>query len=333
MAGDRWRDDQERSRTRAGQAYGRGTDYRGDGTIAQRGFGNDRSGYDPNRGDNRHSGHRAEGDFTRGRTEERSEGGYSRDSAPSGFDDSFGRGSIDDRYEGGGAYGSDYRGSGTAGGRSRRESAGGGYGAESYDQSYRDYNTGTRRSGGPAERAHGPEDYETPGYGDWGMPARRHRAEHADRSSDDRRSGDDRGFWQTAADEVSSWFGGDEDRPNHRGRGPKGYVRSDERIREEVCERLTHDPYVDASDIEIAVSNREVTLSGLVDSREAKRRAEDCAEHVSGVSHVQNNLRVRQPGMNTGTGGASGASGGGLSSGTGSDVGGATPGSGGTRSR
>ena len=90
---------------------------------------------------------------------------------------------------------------------------------------------------------------------------------------------------------------------------------------------------IDASEIEVAVQNRDVTLTGTVRDRNEKRRAEDIAESVSGVSHVQNNLRVRQPGMNTGTGGASGASGGGLSSGTGSDVGGATPGSGGTRSR
>lgn len=80
----------------------------------------------------------------------------------------------------------------------------------------------------------------------------------------------------------------------HRGRGPKGYTRSDDRIREEVCDRLTDDPVVDASDVEVNVSNCEVTLSGTVDNREERRRAEDCAERVSGVTHVQNNLRVKQ---------------------------------------
>jgi hypothetical protein len=44
----------------------------------------------------------------------------------------------------------------------------------------------------------------------------------------------------------------------------------------------------------VSVSSCEVTLSGTVDSREAKRRAEDIAEQVSGVRHVQNNLRVQQ---------------------------------------
>jgi hypothetical protein len=51
---------------------------------------------------------------------------------------------------------------------------------------------------------------------------------------------------------------------------------------------------VDASDVEVNVSNCEVTLSGMVDNREERRRAEDCAERVSGVTHVQNNLRVKQ---------------------------------------
>jgi hypothetical protein len=78
----------------------------------------------------------------------------------------------------------------------------------------------------------------------------------------------------------------------HRGRGPKGYKRSDERIREDVSDRLTDDPLLDASDIELTVAGGEVTLNGTVTSRFAKRRAEDCADAVSGVGHVQNNLRV-----------------------------------------
>jgi osmotically-inducible protein OsmY len=108
----------------------------------------------------------------------------------------------------------------------------------------------------------------------------------------------DRGFWDRASDEVSSWFGDDEarrrrERDEHRGRGPKGYTRSDERIREDVNDRLTDDGWLDASDIEIQVSSAEVTLTGHVNSRDEKRRAEDIVEAVSGVKHVQNNLRVK----------------------------------------
>jgi len=118
--------------------------------------------------------------------------------------------------------------------------------------------------------------------------------------------GNDRGMLERAGDEVASWFGNEdaERRRNmdaqregrHRGRGPKGYARSDDRIREDVSDRLSDDSTVDASDIEVSVSNLEVTLSGTVDSREARRRAEDCAEAISGVTYVQNNLRVKQAG-------------------------------------
>jgi len=77
------------------------------------------------------------------------------------------------------------------------------------------------------------------------------------------------------------------------GKGPKNYVRSDERIREDVCEHLTHHPYVDASDIEVTVGEGEVTLAGTVDARMAKRAAEEACDHVSGVKDVHNHLRVR----------------------------------------
>lgn len=114
------------------------------------------------------------------------------------------------------------------------------------------------------------------------------------------RRDEERGFFDKAADEVASWFGDEEAKQRrrmdrHAGRGPRGYTRSDERIREDVSDRLTDDSWVDASDIEVAVSAGEVTLSGTVDRRESKRRAEDVAESVSGVRHVQNNLRVQQP--------------------------------------
>ena len=78
-----------------------------------------------------------------------------------------------------------------------------------------------------------------------------------------------------------------------RGRGPKGYQRSDERIREDLCDRLTAHGLVDATDIEVTTRGGEVTLSGFVDSRDAKRAAEDCAEEIPGVREVHNQLRIR----------------------------------------
>jgi len=88
----------------------------------------------------------------------------------------------------------------------------------------------------------------------------------------------------------------------HRGRGPKGYTRSDERVREDVNDRFTEDGWLDASDIEVKVSGSEVTLTGQVNSREEKRRAEDIADSVSGVKHVQNNLRIKDRSSSTSSG-------------------------------
>src|SRR5262249_24206887 len=85
----------------------------------------------------------------------------------------------------------------------------------------------------------------------------------------------------------------------HRGHGPKNYTRSDDRIREDVNDRLSDDSWLDASEIDVRVDNGEVTLTGTVNTREDKRRAEDLAEQVSGVKHLQNNLRVQSAGANT----------------------------------
>lgn len=109
-------------------------------------------------------------------------------------------------------------------------------------------------------------------------------------------SGTECGFSQKAADEGHSRLPegeGDRRRENdQRGKGPRHYRWSDERISEYVNHRLTDDHYLNASDIAVSVSEQEVTLSGTVGSGIAKRHAEDCADTVSGVEHVQNNLRV-----------------------------------------
>jgi hypothetical protein len=80
----------------------------------------------------------------------------------------------------------------------------------------------------------------------------------------------------------------------HYGKGPKGYTRSDERIREDVCDRLSDDDEVDARDITVTVKNAEVILEGTVNDRRSKHRAEDVAESVSGVKEVTNHLRARK---------------------------------------
>ncbi|MEZ2223460.1 BON domain-containing protein [Rhizobium sp. RCC_161_2] len=151
------------------------------------------------------------------------------------------------------------------------------------------------------------------GYSDYGYSDRTGRRTSRDSSFDDpergyarqynfeRSRGDQppqRDFMDRAGDEVASWFGDDQaahrrEMDKFRGKGPKGYKRTDERILEDVNDRLTDAPFLDASDIEVSVTGGEVTLGGFVFSRQDKRRAEDIVDDVFGVSHVQNNLRVK----------------------------------------
>jgi osmotically-inducible protein OsmY len=77
---------------------------------------------------------------------------------------------------------------------------------------------------------------------------------------------------------------------SHRGRGPKGYVRSDERLREIICERLTDDPNIDAREVSIEVTNQVVKVSGSIDNRRSKHEIEELIEGVGGVQGIDNQL-------------------------------------------
>lgn len=87
-----------------------------------------------------------------------------------------------------------------------------------------------------------------------------------------------------------------------RGRGPKGYRRSDERIFEDVCDRLESHGRIDASEIEVSVEDAEVTLNGTVESRRTKRMAENVVDTVRGVYDVHNRLTLRERGESEGEG-------------------------------
>jgi hypothetical protein len=92
-------------------------------------------------------------------------------------------------------------------------------------------------------------------------------------------------------DSVKSFFGV----------GPKGYKRSDERIKEEASEALARDPRVDASEVELDVVEGFITLKGTVPNRMMKRQAEICVEDISGVQDVHNLLRVSTAHLGTAT--------------------------------
>lgn len=80
----------------------------------------------------------------------------------------------------------------------------------------------------------------------------------------------------------------------YSGVGPRGYRRTDDRIKDDVNDRLTWHGYLDATDIQVDVNDGVVTLSGTVNTRREKRMAEDAAESVSGVEDVNNQLSIRQ---------------------------------------
>jgi hypothetical protein len=142
-------------------------------------------------------------------------------------------------------------------------------------------------------------EQQTHGYGQGSPTQMEPRQEWGARGGEINRSGVEGGYGKPRT------YGGLMDRPGNafgwgegqfRGRGPKGYTRSDARIGEDVSDRLTDDSWVDAADVEVHVTSAVVTLEGTVPDRDQKRRAEDIAADVSGVHDVTNHLRVRRNG-------------------------------------
>jgi osmotically-inducible protein OsmY len=171
---------------------------------------------------------------------------------------------------------------------------GGGY-TTGIDRSY--------RSSGAGDQGYSPSSYRTTDY----RTSRGYYSPDYPGSESGYYSGrsggrNDRGWWDRTSDEVASWFGDEEAERrremdarregNYRGKGPKGYTRSDDRIKEDVSDRLEDHSYLDASDIDIEVNSGDVVLSGTVESRYAKRLAEDLAEDCSGVKNVENRLKI-----------------------------------------
>lgn len=90
---------------------------------------------------------------------------------------------------------------------------------------------------------------------------------------------------------------------DYRGCGPKGYRRSDESLREAVCEALYRSSEVDATDIEVVVARGVVTLKGWVLDRSQKKSAEDAVDDIPGVVDVYNDLVLRDPRVRTASAG------------------------------
>jgi osmotically-inducible protein OsmY len=307
MADDRWRDEEWRrgdeDRNRQGrQRYGQGGGY---GQGEQRPYHENpesQSQWDERPGvsqdQRRRYGEGASrlGSGWSGSDTERQRGGFGGESWRGGSESwrgGYGEGGVGGGVGSGGWTGGGY-GGGYLGGRGTSRSGYGGedWGGEGFGGRYGGYDRGSAGQGGGYGRS---QDWSGSGYGEGWAGGRREAGYGRGREQD-------RNWFDRAADEVSSWFGDDDaerrrrrdQERGHYGKGPRGYSRSDERIREDVNDRLTDDWQIDASEIEVTVSNGEVTLNGTVTSREEKRRAEDLAEKVSGVRHVQNNLRLQR---------------------------------------
>jgi len=90
------------------------------------------------------------------------------------------------------------------------------------------------------------------------------------------------------------------DNSNYRSDGPGPVeieahdTKSDDGIKEEICEILIKDRHIDASSIFVGVENGIVKLTGSVRSRQEKIAIEDAIENVSGINEVQNDIKVQK---------------------------------------
>jgi len=132
--------------------------------------------------------------------------------------------------------------------------------------------------------SYGSRDYNDEGDPDQLPPYGAHHSPAAERQGTH--------TYERIASRYQPSYGGNTATGPHSGRGPRNYRRSDERIREDVCELLTQHGEIDAGEIEVTVENGEVTLTGAVDSRRTKRLAEDAVEQIRGVHDVHNRLRL-----------------------------------------
>jgi len=211
----------------------------------------------------------------------------------------YGPGDPGDTFESGG-YGSS---SGSYGMGGQGGQGGYGTGQGSYGRGQGSYGRGQGSSGQSGYYGRGEQG------GRWGN---RQEFGHQNREGDrGYGNANDRDWWDKTSDEVSSWFGDEQAERRRRmderqggqfrGHGPRNYTRSDDRIKEDINDRLTDHSYLDASNIDVEVNNGEVVLSGNVDSRWAKRQAEDIAEDISGVKNVENRIRVEENTWNQNT--------------------------------
>jgi osmotically-inducible protein OsmY len=138
--------------------------------------------------------------------------------------------------------------------------------------------------GGVYEDEGAPED--APRYGDW--------QRHSSGATSGARGQEGLGFpgERTWGEEQFRAERNEEQRRQQTGRVKRGHRRPDETLAQEIREILTHDPELNATEIEVEVEGGAVTLTGVVDGSDAKLLAEELVETLAGVREVHNRLRV-----------------------------------------
>ncbi len=109
-------------------------------------------------------------------------------------------------------------------------------------------------------------------------------------SEDTMRSADNRQGWQ-----------GRPQQQRYR-TGPKGYTRSDERLREDISERLMMADSIDSSEVTVSVKDCKVVLEGTVPTRYMKHAIEDLVDAAPGVQDIDNRIRVERTESQYGSG-------------------------------
>jgi osmotically-inducible protein OsmY/flavin-binding protein dodecin len=144
----------------------------------------------------------------------------------------------------------------------------------------------------------GQSGYSSPGYSQSPGYGQSMRYGHQDYRRESQYGGQGSNDWGRErpdfAEQMGQFSGAMAGRIRRVFRSPKGYKRSDERIREDVCDQLAQHGQLDPSEIEVSVSNGEVTLTGTVPERYMKWQAEQIIDEVGGVNEIHNQLRVQR---------------------------------------
>jgi len=256
--------------------------YGRQGGYGQSGYGSQEGGYGP-QGGYGHGGYDPQGGYGHGSYGQQGDYGYG------GYGPQGGYGHSGYGPQGGYGQQGGYGGYGPQGGYGH-----GGYGP----QAGREQQSSYGHLGGHYHHSGPGHHYIGPGAHGGSGPSRQ---EYSGQGSQGGRAGAQRDFadwnqrsgWNPGGtSQDSSARGAEPGTAPKRGRGPKGYKRSDERIREDVCDRLGGQGEVDVSEVEVQVKEGRVTLTGTVSNQRDKRHLEDLSEAVQGVQEVVNQLRI-----------------------------------------